>query len=237
VISVVVPLDPGRARGKPWGWLQARYALLHPAWEVVLGFCHGPWSKGAAVAQGLSRASGEVIVIADADSWCAQAVMVEAVELARSVPWVMPHETVERLDAVSTRTILDRPPGDIPRGCRSYRHDAPVGGGIVVARREVLEDVPLDPRLLGWGGDDIALGFALDTLVGRHVNLGAALWHLDHRPQANRRRAFPATEALANRYAGAVGDPIAMRILVEEARARLRSLSEASALETGVQEV
>jgi hypothetical protein len=236
VISVVVPLDPGRARGKPWAWLQARYSLLHPSWEVVEGFCHGPWSKGAAVADGLSRASGDVIVIADADSWCAQAVMVEAVELARTVPWVMPHSVVERLDAVSTRTILDRPPGDVPRGCRSYRHDAPVGGGIVIARREVLEDVPLDPRLLGWGEDE-SWGRALDCLAGPHVNLGAALWHLDHLPQPTRRRALPATDALANRYFGAVGDPIAMRILVEEARARLRSLAEASALETGVQEV
>lgn len=221
VISVVVPRDIGTERAAPWEWLAVRYAALHPSWQVVEGYCSGPWSKGTAVADGLKRATGEIIIVADADSFCGRAVLELAVDYATHVPWVMPHAVVERLGPEATERILAGPVIDQPAREHALRHDAPVGGGIVVARREVLDAVPLDPRFVGWGGDDISWGRALDVLAGRHVNLGASLWHLHHPPSSNRRQATPETEALAGRYLDAAGDPVAMQKLADEARTAL----------------
>jgi hypothetical protein len=75
----------------------------------------------------------------------------------------------------------------------------------------------VDPRFVGWGGEDIAFGWALDTLAGPHTNLGAPLYHLWHPLAVDRRKASPETDRLAGRYAEANGKPEAMRALIDGA--------------------
>jgi hypothetical protein len=193
-----------------------RYEQLHPTWRVVFGTTAGAWSKGAAVADGLKRATGDVVVVADADSFVAKDILEHAVTLAAESPWVMPHRRVFRLSPESTLSLFELGIVDVPGQCRARRHKAPVGGGIVVARREVFDQVCIDPRFVGWGGDDVSFGRALDTLVGLHVQLFGVLYHGHHPDEPTRQNATAETNALAGRYLEAHGNPAAMRALLDE---------------------
>ena len=79
-----------------------------------------------------------------------------------------------------------------------------VGGGIMVIRRDVYEQCPLDPRFLGWGQEDASWGAALTRLHGLQRGTGD-LWHLWHEPEPRMSftRGNPASVALAMRYLSA----------------------------------
>src|SRR5690606_26218687 len=109
-----------------------------------------------AVQDALSRASGDVLVVADAD--------VIPRRLDRAVTavtdgcaWATPHRTVARFTADATRRVLD---GEDPwhvSSCQNVWDERPYkakpGGGVVVIRRNAYEQVPLDPRFEGFGGE------------------------------------------------------------------------------------
>lgn len=198
--------------------MKARYETAHPSWEVVEGLGGNPWVKAAAVADGLSRASGDVLVVADADCWTDG--LAEAVALLDNAAWVIPHLTVNRLTPESTEAVLA---GADPAGVHDW-DQAPyhgwAGGGFIVVRRHDYEQAPLDPRFAGWGLEDASFALAAETLIGPHLRLTWPLWHLWHPPQArmNRRIGNPQSEALWRRYRRSRGRPDRMRALVDEGR-------------------
>lgn len=218
-VSVLVPYRHGECawRSLAWGYVQAHYASEHPTWEVVAGTCEGPWSKGAAVADALSRASGDVLVLADADSFTDPDTLRSAVAgvAAGANAWAVPHATVYRLNRRGTEKLYAGllQPGHWAR--RPYL--GPAGGGLVVLPRSAYEAVGgIDRRFCGWGGEDIALGWALETLVGPYRRHGARLYHLWHPHPAPSHRGSPETEALADAYKAARGDVAAMTTLIAE---------------------
>lgn len=223
-VAVVVPYrETDAARRHAWSWIARRYHELHPDWPVIVAEPNGvAWHKGEAVANALVQVTNDVAVVADADSFVPVDVLCAAVEAVQAgAPWAVPHATVWRLGPHFTGLLLRRGALDVPPPAylpRRPQRVAPVGGGIVVGPRAALLDVPLDPRFEGWGGEDIAWGWALDTLAGAHHAVGGELYHLHHAPAPTRRRALWETEVLAGRYAEASGDPHAMRELIEEAR-------------------
>ena len=103
---------------------------------------------------------------------------------------------------------------------------------MTVLRAEVFDGCPMDPRFLGWGGEDAAWGQALRRLYGPPAQFDGALTHLWHVHQVARivggtiyKPELPAASDLLIRYgrAYAEGEP-AMRALVDEARATLAAL-------------
>lgn len=217
-VSVVVPFAGGcAARERALGWVRERFAQEHPAWEVVVGAGDaGAWSKAVAVADGLRRASGDVLAIHDADVWTDG--LAESVDdVVAGAGWAIPHRHVHRLDQASTARFfagerdglrLERPPYWGKRG-----------GGVVVLPRETYEQVPLDPRFVGWGPEDISWGLALSTLVGKPARRRAPLWHFAHPPQPERSILGSApSRALGERYARAQQRTVRMRSIIEEVR-------------------
>lgn len=211
--QVVVPWRGGCPhRERVLGWAQGRYP-----WPVILARGPEPWCKGAAVNPWVAEIDG-VVVVADADVWCdglSQAV--EAVE--GGAPWAIPHGDVHRLTQEATEAVLagadwrGQPLEQAPyRGIR--------GGGYVVARAEVLREIPLDPRFTGWGQEDVSWGLALATLLGEPWRGEADLVHLWHPPQERMTRKYGSMEgrALYRRYARASHDPAEMQALIGEAR-------------------
>lgn len=226
-VSLIVPLRPdGAERDRNWAYVRARYERLYPDWEIV---CHpgnptGPWSKGTAVNAAVRQASGDVLIVADADVLVGAEVLPRAIVALEDAAWVVPHGHVYRLTERVTAELIETQPDPRPAhissaSCRRLRRPGPAGGGLVVARQDDFATVGgIDERFTGWGGEDISLARALDTLVGRHVRLRAPAWHLDHEPMARREgnRASEASEALAARYLEAEGDPNAMAALCAE---------------------
>lgn len=213
-LSVIVPLAgdcPHRARA--WEWLRARYDGL----EICEGYGNPQaWCKADAVADGLSRATGDLLVITDADVWSDH--LQEAIDAVEAgAAWAMPHWRIRRLTEHGTQQFVD---GERETAELAEEHYAVHGGGIVVLTRETYERVPLDSRFVGWGGEDKAWGAALHTLAGNEVVVRQPLWHLWHPPQQRMTRLVgnEANDLLRRRYIDARTQPRRMRELIEEGR-------------------
>lgn len=219
-VSVLLPFtSDDEWRTRALAHVQAHYASEHPEWEVIVGRSSEPWSKGAALADARSRASGTVLVAADAD------VVLPPKELAAAVGavldgahWAQPYRWVQRLAPDATQALYDGTPLARPRH-RSHR--AVTGGGIVVVAADVWDDVGgVDPRYLGWGGEDVSFGWALRTLHGPPAEGRGALLHLWHPHAVGRSRhrpPNPESAALLEQYRRARLRPEAMRALVPRA--------------------
>ncbi|MDT0270590.1 hypothetical protein RM844_30385 [Streptomyces sp. DSM 44915] len=214
-VTVVIPWRPGCPhREAALGWVLARWRAA--GYEPVLGQPPaGPWRKAAAVSGGLRRAAGGVLVVADADVWTDG--VDEAIDaVAGGMPWAIPHGPVHRLTRTAADTVLagGPPGGELEQP--PYRGFE--GGGIVVLRREVYEQAPLDRRFAGWGQEDECWALALRTLAGRPWRGTAPLWHLWHPPQQRDSRRWGSTNsrALYHRYRRAAGRPDQMRALLDE---------------------
>lgn len=159
--------------------------------------------KAYAVADGVSRASGDVLVIHDADVWCDRTP--DAVDgVAKGRAWSVPHHRVRRLTPELTDAVIGgADPAQIPTNrLLEPPYVAHVGGGIVVMRRDIYGQVPLDPRFRNWGHEDDAWAMALNVLVGTPLRMRGQLWHFWHPPQEriSRKRGSHENQALLRRY-------------------------------------
>lgn len=216
-VSVVIPFAgecPARLAARDY--VCGRYQVEHPDWEVVVGEGDPQaWSKARAVDAGLEHATGELLVIADADVWCDD-LDLSVHDINNGADWAIPHRHVHRLDAPSTTRFF----GGDRAGLRKER--APYwgkrGGGIVVIRRDTYNEVPLDPRFIGWGEEDTSFGIALSTLIGKPIRRRAPLFHFFHPPQPERPElGTAANKALGARYVRAQNRVPLMRSIVEGA--------------------
>lgn len=222
-VSVIVPRAgdcPHRERA--WEWVRSQL----DGFEVIEGWGDvDRWRKAEAVADALDRATGDILIIHDADVWSDH--LHEAIAAVESGKheWASPHWTVRRLTERGTEQILagERETAEVEED-----HYAVLGGGIVVIRRESYERAPLDPRFVGWGGEDHAAAAMWKTLCGQVWKAQQPLWHLWHPPQErlNRKVGSEASDDLRGRYIGARCWPKRMRDLVEEGQCRSTGSSQ-----------
>lgn len=226
--AVVIPLDPATSRGEGYrgrAYNTVRWHLDALGVSVVPGACDGEWCKAEAVADGLRYVhDADVIVVHDADVL----VSLRSIELAIAAvreelaEWAIPHRLVHRLDEETTVLTCDT--GVVPVSTRQlvrWPYVGVAGGGVTVLRRETYDDCPLDARFKGWGSEDIAWGWALETLHGAPWRGDAALYHLFHPHAAPGAVRSPLLESeiLRRNYRGGRTRPDRMRSLVEGARA------------------
>lgn len=223
LVSVLVPWrDTGAAdRAAAWKYLRGLWQARHPDWQIVEGDAPGAaWRKGLAVADALTRADGDIIVIADADVWCDD--VAEAVKAVRSgaARWAMPHYRLLRLTSVATAEVYRSGQWPRRRTATTYAqrpYPGHPGGGMVVMTRSTYARAPIDPRFTGWGQEDDSWAIALRCLVGQAWRGTADLWHLWHAPQARQSRTVgnSAGFSLFRQYQRAAKDRRRMATLVE----------------------
>lgn len=165
----------------------------------------------------VAACSETVLVIADADVWSDGIPEAVGEIEERKHQWAKPHRSVYRLTEKSTEQFIagaDHRDLELERS----RYFGVAGGGIVVARRETLLDVPMDPRFVGWGQEDAAWALALSTLAGEPSAGKRDLIHLYHPAQPRLSARMGSTESwrLFRRYKSARRSPQAMRSLLEE---------------------
>jgi hypothetical protein len=228
VTALVIPFcfDGDADRAAALSYVRKWYERLHD-FELVIGTCakDEPWSKGLAVARAVRRTRQRVLVLADADVLVSPESLTECVRAVAfgDAAWSQPHATVYRLSRLSTNMVYNGELTEIRhlfrRALDRPEHPAPAGGGISVMHRDAFEAVGgIDPRFIGWGGEDISFAWALETLVGQCFRGGVPMWHLYHAraPRRLGNRASESSEQLAARYAMANGDRAAMQELVGE---------------------
>lgn len=220
--GLIVPRLAGDpARDAAWSFVRARYETLHPDLELIEATID-PWTKTAAVNKAVDDCGHDVLVVADADLIVDRVALERCVKLA-TVGWSVPHSTVYRLDRDRTDDVLAGPVDIDPvpiidRHLTRKAYYGHAGGGILVVARWAWSIVGgFDERFDVWGGEDVALGWALRTLVGPGLRVHGPLWHLWHPQQSTYRDArFAAGMRLTNRYRDAAGDPDRMNQLLLE---------------------
>lgn len=209
--------DEWRARARDF--VEQWYRQHFPSMPIFTGSASGEWSKGAAIADALHQAAElapEILVLADADSFTARPEeLAAAVELVRAGrPWAQPHRLVYRLSEKETSSVHAGARPRLAKVCRAP-YGGPLGGGITVISREAFELVGrIDPRFLGWGGEDVAFGWALETLAPGGARLDGALVHLWHPHPAPNLRGSEASEELVAKYRAARGVPRRMAAVI-----------------------
>ncbi len=226
MIRVVIPYGgDDRHRADALNFVGARW--MDAGFQVSVGNLHDePWCKALAVDAALSVIEpdpDDVLVITDAD------VVVPAIDQAitavrqGSSRWAMPHRRVVRLTRAATEQLLAGTLGLHQIGPKHHAerpYTAVTGGGCVVMRANLYQQVPLDSRFVGWGQEDEAWGMALTTLAGPVHRAPRDCIHLWHPTPPRRDRAVGSDVGLAlrNRYRLARRKPEMMEALLNEFR-------------------
>lgn len=220
-VSVLMPVGGTEChhRQQAHAYVADHYRTNHPDWELVEGHCGERWSKGSAIDDAYRQTTGDVIVLADADSFVLPHVLCDMVtQVAFGVAWALPHRIVYRLTEAETDSVIAGKTVD-PRNVVRQPYVGPYGGGITVMTRAAYIAVNgVDDRFYGWGGEDICLGMALWAITGRFARGESPLYHLWHPHPAPDLRGSPESEALVARYKAVRTDVAGMRALVREHR-------------------
>lgn len=223
-VEVVVPL---RTNGCPYrqkAWEFCRNWWDRYTYSLVIAPGGEPWSKGEAVMPAIAASKAEIVVVCDAD--VLPNGLEEAVRAVRNgSAWARPHSSVVRLSREGTGAYMAGEPWNShPLDRKPY--PGLDGGGVVVAPRKTLLEIPMDPRFTGWGNEDWAWGFALTTFLRkpwRGIHPLIHLWHPSEPRDVNRKDGSPENQALWQRYHDARSNPDRMRQLLEEARESFRN--------------
>jgi hypothetical protein len=219
-VSVIVPFQsdcPHRIAA--WDWVRASLEAEHPDWEIIVGTCpDGHWRKACALQDAIDRASGDRLVMHDADVRVHN--LNDALNAGRVV---VPHRTVWRLTHPETERF--KAGGQAPFDTVRDPYPGRPCGGVLILDRNVWDEIPMDHRFQNWGQEDDSWALALDTILGTDLErdrLAADLIHLWHpdSPRMAPGSAYgsEANVALWRRYRDASGNPTAMRALLDEAR-------------------
>jgi glycosyltransferase involved in cell wall biosynthesis len=243
-ISLLIPFTTKNAERKAeFEWLLKYWEHELPNAEIIVGTSHSRiFNKNEALNQAVRKATGRVLVTLDADAYmpgriierCADRILEEM----DNHLWYVPYRHLYRLkrkismeiiasDPENPLRLLSPPPlEDVENGQQSsYGHR--YAAMAMVFPREAFDAVGgcFDERFgKGWGGEDIALLRALDTLYGKHKTINTDILHLWHpvlgdsyktriwKGQTNSQ----VNSNLANAYNRATRKPEQMRKLVEE---------------------
>lgn len=245
-ISLLIPFQTDNIqRKRVFKWVLKYWAHELPDAEIIVGKSRrgSPFCKTEALNKAAKKATGRVLVILDADTYmpgeiidrCADRIIEE---LDHHL-WYVPYRHLWRLNRKITKEIiasdpenplrLPSPPpkedidGTWQQSTSTYGHR--YGAMIMVFPREALDVLGcFDERFKGWGGEDVALLRALDTLYGKHKTTDNDVLHLWHpnigttyktRMWKGQKNQHP-NDRLAMRYHRATRNPTQMRALVDE---------------------
>jgi predicted glycosyltransferase involved in capsule biosynthesis len=241
-ISILIPFQTkNHRRKKVFDWLLTYWKHELPEAEIIIGHSRSkPFCKTEALNNAAEIATGKVLVILDADAYlpgriierCADRILEEK----ENHLWYVPYRHLYRLNKEITEKIIEsnpknplRLPSPPPKeyldddGQKStYGHR--YGAMIMIFPREALEVIGcFDERFKGWGGEDIALLRALDTLYGKHKTTHNDILHLWHpfiganyKSRIWKNQDVQFNSRLANKYNKATRHPSEMRHLVHD---------------------
>ncbi|ANY71407.1 galactosyltransferase-related protein [Paenibacillus ihbetae] len=224
-VSVLIPYQPdGGPRDEAFRYVKEFYRLLLPEAEVCVGDLpeHERFSRSKAINKAAASATGNRFIIADGDLIYDPKKIREAVRRLEDHEWIIPFTSITRLTLNNSQSILRTEVCWPPKiELESHPQDARFFvGGLNLVTRKAFEAVGgYDERFVGWGGEDEAFAYSLDTIVGKHIRLDGNLLHFWHPfvgPEGNPN--YESNYALYHRYKAVLGKPEEMRRLIEEKR-------------------
>lgn len=180
------------------------------------------FNHAAAFNAGARAATGDVLVLMDADTTVTEGTMAAALRQLEHAPWVMAQE-YWKLTEGATSGLLDGsidsyrgPRVDSVEGSEWIGSGCSWAGFVVIRRADFMFMRGYDERLSGWAPDDIAFGLTADALVGLHHRVLGSVFHLWHPPTFERDHGWTdAKHEVKNAYLAAAGDPEKIRAVME----------------------
>ncbi|WP_246031834.1 galactosyltransferase-related protein, partial [Salibacterium salarium] len=185
--SFIIPFETDHGpREKAFHWIKKYYKTVIKDAEICVGTCHTkPFSKSKAVNNAAKKASGNILIIVDADIICSPALISKAIKLLHDNVWIIPYTQVKNITTTSTKKLLQTSPfWPLPTAVETqtvYKEKILPAGGINIIPKTCFKKVGgFDERFYGWGGEDDAFACSVDTLCGSHKRLQASIYHLWH---------------------------------------------------------
>ena len=184
-VSVIIPYREGGAeRERAFAHVRGLYARHYPTWEITTApGPEGEFSRAGAICDAAAHATGDVIVVADADVWC-DTIGEAVAKVADGATWADPAQAhvVRMTEAATLAAYAGR--GLCAEGAPQGGHRRVACGGMVALSREALVRCLPDRRFVGWGAEDHAWEAELVRMYGAAARLSAPapLWHLWHPP-------------------------------------------------------
>ena len=245
-VSILIPFSSkDKIRKKSFKWLLKYWKHELPDAEIIVGKSNSDvFCKGEALNNAFRKSSGKVIVIMDSDAYISGSVInhcanriIEEMKRGHRL-WYVPYRRLYRLTKDASELVLDSNPNNPFRFpehplAHQYENSGDVskyghryGAMCTIIPREAIKHLGcFDERFnKGWGGEDIALLKALDTLYTKHKTTKNSIFHLWHPYYGDsyKTRKWAKQENpngnmhLANRYHRANDNPSVMRKLVDE---------------------
>jgi predicted glycosyltransferase involved in capsule biosynthesis len=220
-ISALIPYKPDHGRRDLiWSLVRRRYEQLMPQVELCLGSDdHELFCRAKAINAAARRATGDILMLVDIDLVFETELLDRVLATIHSEPWVIPFTNAYRLTRQATDRWLENGlPETITFDRREIESDQVFNGAYLnVMTRSCFETVGgLDERFIGYGFEDMALAFSLDTLCGTHYRTVGNIYHLWHPWAEILHPHYQDNLALYRRYTEAAGDAAQMRTLIKE---------------------
>lgn len=242
-ISLLIPFSSrDRVRIRTLKWLLEYWSYELPEAEIIIGHARGRiFCKGEALNRAMKKATGKIIVIIDSDAYISGDVLTTCadrmLEELDNHLWYVPYRHLYRLTKEASEMILDShpacpirlssppPPEFVESNGHKSKYGHRYGAMCMMFPREAYDILGcFDERFKGWGGEDVALLRALDTLYGKHKTTENDILHLWHpfiganytTRKWEGQSSGSANNELANKYNKATGKPMKMRKLVDK---------------------
>lgn len=189
-VSVLFPYrGDGGVRDVLFECVLARYRALHPSFEICIGEDDSePFNRAAARNAAFAQATGDVLVINDADTWCSDWSLQEAIAYVAGAQerFVLPYDVYFNVNENWTRWFLQLGdptmnfPVEMRKGQFDHRLTTAESGTLVVARDAWMRAGGYDERFTGYGWEDNAFITGLTKVCGQGLRIRGRAYHLHH---------------------------------------------------------
>jgi predicted glycosyltransferase involved in capsule biosynthesis len=185
-VSVIIPFKSDHGpREAAFQWVLRFYENTMPEVEVCVGKSDtDPFNKSQAVNIAVQQSTRDILVIADADIFCDPMLIVESVRQLDNYAWIIPYRNIIKLSHDDTQTVLQSEakwPLNVALSRSEFLDASSFVGALNVVPRKYFNRVRgFDERFAGWGREDDAFSFALDTLCGTHKRIETTIYHFWH---------------------------------------------------------
>jgi GT2 family glycosyltransferase len=223
-ISFLVPFKSDNGyRDKIFKWILTFYEKYFPNAEICIGSSISePFSRSEAINNAALKSTKNIFVIVDSDLIYDPTIIKTSIELLNNNSWVVPYNFINYLSQSSTEHLLTTPPTwplrvnlDAPK--INYGKIGVTGGICIIPRKNFQRVRGFDTRFIGWGGEDDAFAFAVNTLCGKYTRLDGQIFHLWHpSKQAAGNPHYHKNVQLYNRYKMYDGSKVDMLNLIRK---------------------
>ncbi|WP_236034898.1 glycosyltransferase family 2 protein [Alkalihalobacterium elongatum] len=189
-VSILIPFQPDNGqRDLNFKWITDFYKTTMPEAELCIHITNDKlFNKSKAINSAAKKATRDIFVIADADMIISPSSILESIRLLRFHKWIIPFKNIHYLSMNTSNQLLKTVPNWPPNLENEnsnyllfkYGPKAISGGINIISRTNFNLVGGFDERFAGWGGEDNAFCYAVNTLCGPLKRLNHDIYHLWH---------------------------------------------------------